>query len=154
MTIDVYGIPVAQGSMRGFVVRGGKYGPGGGHAHAVVTHANPQGLGAWRQSVAAAAMALNAAPLQGPVLVHATFWLPRPKSRAKRHLWPDTRPDLDKLARAVLDALTGIAWANDAAIVDLHAQKAYALPTRPPGVSVTWEPQSSPGRSHMHDCLQ
>lgn len=35
--------------------------------------------------------------------------------------------DLDKLSRAVLDALTGIAYVDDSQVVDLRARKRYAI---------------------------
>ena len=40
------------------------------------------------------------------------------------------RPDLSKLIRATEDALTGIIYADDAQIVDIHAKKEYGLPER------------------------
>jgi Holliday junction resolvase RusA-like endonuclease len=39
--------------------------------------------------------------------------------------YPTTKPDLDKLARAVLDALTGVYYLDDAQVVSLDLQKAY-----------------------------
>ena len=41
-----------------------------------------------------------------------------------------TMPDIDKLARCALDALTGIVFRDDAQIVDLHATKRYGEPER------------------------
>ena len=67
------------------------------------------------------------------MLVHASFYLPRPKShftkrgvRLSAPWWPVTKPDLDKLTRALLDALTdaGI-WRDDSQAVELHAEKIY-----------------------------
>jgi len=49
-------------------------------------------------------------------------------------LTPATRPsDLDKLVRAVLDALTGIVWKDDAQVVALKATKVQGVT---PGVEV------------------
>lgn len=131
MTLDftVYGVPIPQGSVRAFVVKG----------RAVVTADNRRDLGTWRQEIAAGARAAGAVPCEGPVEVMLTFRLPWPRSRPKRAQWPDKRPDLDKLVRAVLDALTGLAWHDDGQVVALRAVKAYANsrtdPT--PGLSVT-----------------
>lgn len=48
---------------------------------------------------------------------------------------PATRPpDLDKLTRAVLDALTGIVWVDDRQVVALHSTKVQGAT---PGVDVT-----------------
>lgn len=38
---------------------------------------------------------------------------------------PSVKPDLDKLIRAVLDALTGIAYTDDSQVVRILAQKSY-----------------------------
>jgi crossover junction endodeoxyribonuclease RusA len=46
------------------------------------------------------------------------------------------KPDLDKLVRAVLDALTGVVWADDAHVVDIHAVKGWA-DGQHPGVQIT-----------------
>ena len=58
-----------------------------------------------------------------PVLVRLHFALSRPR-RPKADL-PLTKPDLDKLARAVLDAFTGILYADDAQVTSLIARKRY-----------------------------
>lgn len=60
-----------------------------------------------------------------PVSVHITFLMPRPKT-VKRHT-PTVPPDIDKLCRAVLDALTDVGvWVDDSQVVDLGATKIYA----------------------------
>src|SRR5215472_3525905 len=71
-------------------------------------------VGPWREAVRAETQAAVTAPLDGAVGVSVLFWLPRPRShyRTGRHAdvvkptaprRPTGRPDLDKLARAVLD---------------------------------------------------
>lgn len=60
-----------------------------------------------------------------PVSVRITFLMPRPKT-VKRHM-PIVPPDVDKLCRAVLDALTDAGvWVDDSQVVDLGATKIYA----------------------------
>lgn len=60
-----------------------------------------------------------------PVSVRITFLMPRPKT-VKRHM-PIVPPDIDKLCRAVLDALTDVGvWVDDSQVVDLGATKIYA----------------------------
>lgn len=60
-----------------------------------------------------------------PVSVRITFFIPHPKT-VKRHM-PTVPPDIDKLCRAVLDALTDAGvWADDSQVVDLGATKVYA----------------------------
>ena len=77
--------------------------------------------------------------MRGPVDVRATFVFPRPKSHylpanGKRRdpvlrddapLWHVSPPDVDKLARSCLDALTGVLWTDDAQVADIHARKVY-----------------------------
>lgn len=71
----------------------------------------------------------------GPVVVWATFYLPRPKS--VKRLLPHVSPDLDKLCRGLGDALSidSKALDDDALIVKWHAAKVYA-DGHEPGVSV------------------
>ena len=123
----VPGIPVPQGSM----VRA-KWG---------VRHSN-ENLEPWRDTVTAAAIkaAERAEWVQalGPVAVSLTFYLPRPKAHygtggnagqlktsAPHH--HAKKPDVDKLARAILDALTVAAvWRDDDQVARLHATKVFA----------------------------
>jgi Holliday junction resolvase RusA-like endonuclease len=71
----------------------------------------------------------------GPVVVWATFFMPRPKS--VRRLLPTVSPDLDKLQRALGDALSidSQALTDDAIIVKWHSAKVYA-DSHEPGVLV------------------
>lgn len=125
LSFDVRGIPEGQGSMRAFV-RGG---------HASVVHSSPRSLLAWRADIAQCAReAIGTAPMiEGPVQVHLFFRLPRPKAhytargvlRLDAPTYAPTTPDIDKLARAALDALTGVAFADDKQVVDLVAKKHY-----------------------------
>jgi Holliday junction resolvase RusA-like endonuclease len=78
---------------------------------------------------------MNDMPLMsGAIRMTLTFALNRPhghwsvkgelKASAPRS--PSGRPDLDKLIRAALDALTGVVYRDDAQIVMLYARKVYA----------------------------
>lgn len=67
-------------------------------------------------------------PLYGPhvpVVVTVGTHRPLPKSKPKRVLLePDTvKPDIDNIAKLVLDALTGLAYADDAQVVEVHVTK-------------------------------
>lgn len=120
LTIDVAGEAIPQGSMQAFV-RGGR---------AILTSDNPR-LKQWRTAITThvqARMRLTGATiLDEPVTVRIDFWLPRPPSIPRRRVWPAVRPDLDKLVRACLDALTTAAvYADDARVVELVARKHYA----------------------------
>jgi crossover junction endodeoxyribonuclease RusA len=130
ITFTVIGHPEPQGSTRAFNVRGKRY--------PVVTSDNPN-LKGWRQLVAYAAQ--HAAGVKGPIYggVHVTldFALQRPKSLPKRTSQHLKKPDIDKLARAVLDALTGILYHDDSEVVRLDVTKRYAAPIEAPSVRIT-----------------
>lgn len=73
-----------------------------------------------------------------PLLVRLTFFLPRPASAPRRVTHPVRKPDLDKLARCVLDCLTRAhAIADDARIVLLIAEKRFASDVRTAGCDIT-----------------
>jgi len=134
VTFCVPGVPRPQGSktlMRGRLL-----------------DANAARLRPWREAVALVAAAAAACPalLTGPVRVSLTFTLPRPASHPLRPRSEAVRErvrlpigrgtgDVDKLARAVLDSLTGTVYVDDAQVVDLWACKVYGAP----GVQVTVE---------------
>jgi Holliday junction resolvase RusA-like endonuclease len=85
-------------------------------------HSN-RGLGAWRKAIVDAISPLLE-KLDGAVSVDCTFYLLKPKSVTR--LLPWCRPDLDKLLRAVLDALqTAGAFKDDGQVVEIVAVKRY-----------------------------
>ena len=116
----VPGIPVQQGSMKAFNNR--------------VVHNSPAKLKEWRKSVAfyAELSQVEFYQKQEPVYIQLVFNMPKPKS-VKRD-WPSVPPDLDKLIRSVLDALKGIAYADDGQVVQIHATKQYK---NEPGVFIS-----------------
>jgi len=120
----VYGFPVGQGNIRSL----GKGRPS--------VHQNAKTLLPWRVSVKLAieeqcgqggGITTRKATLDGPLRVDLVFTVAKPKSAPKRRrTWPITRPDLDHLARAVLDAITQSgAIRDDSQAVDLRARKVY-----------------------------
>jgi Holliday junction resolvase RusA-like endonuclease len=118
LRLFVPGVPVPQGSKTAFVV--GK--------RAVVTDANAKALKPWRALVKAAAVeALNGREplLNEPLVVSVEFRFVRPKT--VRREMPHVKPDLDKLQRSVLDALTDARlWGDDSQVVKVAAEKKYA----------------------------
>jgi Holliday junction resolvase RusA-like endonuclease len=85
----------------------------------------------WRKAIASAVETAFVAsgdrtPFTVPVVVYATFFMPRPKS--VKRLLPSVAPDLDKLQRALGDALSvdSTALEDDALIVRWHTAKVYA----------------------------
>ena len=63
------------------------------------------------------------------------FQLRRP--RTVRREYPTVPPDLDKLIRAVLDSLSGIAYIDDSQVVEIIARKSYA---EEPGLDISISP--------------
>jgi crossover junction endodeoxyribonuclease RusA len=127
LEIVVEGSPVPQGSFRHI---------GNGR----IIAANPK-LNAWRQTIADQVSKKTAVRLiDGSCRVDLVFTLPRPKSVPKsRRARPTTKPDLDKLIRAALDAISLPKYVqlliDDSIVTDLHAAKRYADHT-PPGVRI------------------
>lgn len=69
-------------------------------------------------------------PLEGAIHLSIRFYLPRPqrmiwKTRPMPEICCDKRPDIDNLAKAVIDGLNGIAFKDDGQIADLHITKKY-----------------------------
>lgn len=101
-------------------------------------------VGSWRERVALAAhqmMRQSGFPVfDGPVAVCLDFVLPRPKSAPKRTTPPASkRPDLDKLARACLDAITETVITDDARVTSLSARKRLAEIGETAGVTIRVE---------------
>lgn len=118
------GIPAPQGSKRGFSQMG---------TTRVQLVESSKNVKPWREEVRRAAvdaMTIHEWVAPEAVRVGLTFWMPRPKSHPKtRRTIPSTRPDLDKLIRAVGDALTSSgAVRDDSTIVKISASKAYIHP--------------------------
>ena len=65
------------------------------------------------------------------VSVCAFFPIPKSYSQAKRQacidreLRPDKKPDMDNILKSVLDALNGVAYADDKQVVELIGRKYY-----------------------------
>lgn len=143
LEFDVYGLPQPQGSAKAFVPKG--------WTRPVVTSDNPN-LKDWRRLVASAAQphAPTTGLLAGPVRLTLAFALARPQSLPKKRTHHITRPDVDKLARAVLDALTGILLRDDSQVVELVASKAYAELGASPGLRVRLEDATTEPAASLH----
>ena len=135
METDVLGVPVPQGSKRVFNGR--------------LVDVNDRKLKDWRALVGQMAAGSSSSLLTGPVFVKLDFYLPRPKGhygsgrnadvlRPSAPLVPQVKPDIDKLVRACLDALTGMAFRDDCQVAAITARKFYA-DERQPGVHIEIE---------------
>ena len=131
ITIEVRGLPAPQGSKRHV-------------GHGVMVESS-KAVGPWREAVRAETQRVmrdhgDRPPLEGALAITVTFELPRPrghygtgknagKLRTAAPRDPATKPDLDKLLRAVLDGLTaGGAWTDDAQVVRIGTVKRYGTP--------------------------
>ena len=125
----IYGTPRAQGSKRALPRKDGR--------GVLLVDSSPESR-RWRDAVrqVVAEQRGNAPPMAGPIALRLVFVLQRPKShyrtgRYAGQLKPNaprlhaSKPDIDKLARCVLDALTGVVWRDDAVVAVLQAKKCY-----------------------------
>ena len=130
----VYGLAQPAGSKRGFH-RGGRV---------IIVDAAAKSR-PWKAQVSdAAALAMADAGIsliRDPLEAHFTFYVPRPKGhygsgrnatvlKPSAPVYPTSRPDLLKLARAVEDSCTGIVYSDDSLIVREALEKIYGEPAR------------------------
>lgn len=144
LEVDVAGDPIPQGSTRAFS-RGGK----------IHTTNDPTGtIERWRGDIRSAVKHATVRylgpgfPMVHPIAMRMSFRLHRPKShflgvtksrpapelRADAPHWAPGGKDVDKLARAVLDALSGVVYVDDAQVVSIVAAKRYCAPAEGPGL--------------------
>lgn len=89
----------------------------------------------------AAAEAYKGAPLDGPIIVELLFIMPRPsslmwKTRPMPRMLHAKKPDVDNLAKSVLDALSGLLFIGDSMIYSLKVVKLIASGDEQPHVEV------------------
>ena len=144
VTFYVAGAPIPQGSVTAHAARrkdGSHYG--------VVHYAVGSKLHAWRREVSKGARAAWGDDMTyHPVTLALVFYKARPLAHYQGLAFdvrpryaddvPDGAPDLDKLVRAVMDALTEVVYFDDAQVVEIGATKRY-VPNREfrPGVEVS-----------------
>jgi len=117
MTFTVLGPAACKGSTVSFMGKGGR----------IVTKTDSQTLGGWTQAVkwAAKGAGVRVVAKPGAVTVDVLFQFVKPKSARNRE-FPTVKPDIDKMERALLDALTGIAYEDDAQVVGVASRKIYS----------------------------
>lgn len=133
MRITVYGKASPAGSKTAGISKSGK----------MFVRDSSKGSYEWKKNVAReAAVAMGGAPLLTEALeLSLTFYVPRPKGhygsgknasviKASAPAHPTSKPDVLKLARAVEDGMTGIAYRDDAQIVSENIRKVYGEPSR------------------------
>ncbi len=85
----------------------------------------PRATVEFEQRVRAAWVAAGYPVLTGPLAVRVKVVRPLPKSapKSREGEWDTHRPDLDNVVKAVLDALNGAAYEDDAQVVMVTAAK-------------------------------
>jgi len=91
-----------------------------------VRHVAAPALSLWRTQCREAAKLAGAEVWEGPVGIRISFGISAPINQ--KHGYPK-RPDLDKLIRSVLDALTGTCYRDDSQVVTIEAQKVWDAAT-------------------------
>lgn len=129
ITFTVLGAAVPKGSKRAFLPKG--------WTRPVIVEEGREGLRPWVGAVMEAAhQALGESkPLEGPVEIALRFYVARPKSAPRSVTIPATRPDWDKLSRAVGDALKSAGlYRDDGQIARAWVEKCFAAgPADPDG---------------------
>lgn len=126
LDVRIFGLPVAQARAR---ARTFQYA-----GHTRVSMYDPATSRDWKRTVLAQILPHKPpAPVDGPLVLTVVFYLPRPKSAPKRVQYPDRKPDLSNLVKAIEDALNGVVFTDDARLVDVGMSKRYDVA---PGVSI------------------
>ncbi len=135
----VPGLPVAQPRQRHRVVAAG--------GRTFTQNYTPKGdpVNTYKAAIQlAASVVYKTAPITGPVAVTLLFLFPRPKSmvwarRPMPRAHKATKPDIENVAKAVLDALTGQLWVDDAQVASLSVVKLIAAGDEQPHTFISIE---------------
>lgn len=121
-------------------------------AMATITTSDNPDVKAWQSEINRAAWSANQDRpanrrgdfMQGAIELAVRFYLPRPTGLAKSYQGPHLKkPDLDKLVRAVKDALKGVVWTDDSQVMHVDAWKYYAALGDAPRAEIViapWDP--------------
>ena len=136
VSFEVPGIPIAQPRQRHRLA--------GIPGKSFIQNYTPKGdpVNAFKAAVRLVASQHFTVPLEGPVILEATFIMPRPqammwKKRATPRAPHDHKPDADNLGKALMDALKGVAWRDDSQVWSLKLMKVIANGQEVPRTLVT-----------------
>ena len=125
------GLPIAQGSKN--LVFNDRYGRPLKRPHMI--DYNKSELDQWRRGVAKSAKLTGARVFEGDILMVLTFVFSRPAShwradeslsQSKAALARPRKKDADKLARAVMDALSGVLYPDDRDVALLAIERRWS----------------------------
>ncbi len=114
--LNIPGDPVAKGRPRATTI--------GGHARLYT----PAKTVSYERRIREAAEAAGVQPIEGPVYLAIYCYWQWPKSKERKRnpreaAWRDSGPDADNVAKAVADALNGVAYQDDRQVCDLRVFK-------------------------------
>lgn len=117
-TIEVLGKPLSQPRQRHAMI--------GGHIRNYTPADHP--VNAFKTELRTA---WSSPLIEGPCICLITAVFPRPKSKTKKRgdnprLLHTGKPDCDNIAKAVCDALNGVAWKDDSQVCELTVSKVVA----------------------------
>lgn len=150
ITVDVPGTPIAQGSTRSFERAGRTF----------TKSSNAGPLERWRGDIRTALRGQEPdVPVRDPISIRLSFRMPRPAShflpanskrpepvlREDAPHWVVGGKDVDKLVRAVLDAMTGLVYVDDGQVVSIVAAKRYPGPGESVGLRLELATTPRPG---------
>lgn len=135
MQLDVIGLPAPKGSKKAFLHKT--------TGRPVVVESAGRALRSWEEAIAQAARdhlaRQPAPPMTGPLAMTIGFRFPTVKSDPYRY-WHATKPDIDKLERAVCDALkVGGLISDDCVISKLSGAKRYIIGDENTGCTIDIE---------------
>ena len=118
----VYGVPAPQGSKK--------------HVGRGILVESSKAVKPWREAVKWAHVAAGRKNFaDNPVALEVIFYFLKPKST--KRTFPSVKPDLDKLMRSTMDALTDSgAWRDDSQVVRFSATKLYTADPREAGATI------------------
>lgn len=117
-----------------------------------VHHVQGAALALWRAQIRQSAMDAGAYVVsESPIHIAVRFGVTRPRNHygvrgvkgSFARLHPTSPPDLDKLVRALLDALWHVCYNDDSQVVSLTASKIYGDRTEVSIETISWAPVST-----------
>lgn len=146
ISFQVIGEPMPQGSMR--IGHGKVQCKVCGRGDAYMVPSGQEKLRPWRAAVKSAAasyMHVRQLPVfRVAVELEVIFYLTRRYATDLERDYPSEKPDWDKLARAIGDALSKVVYDDDKRVVDAIVRKRWVESGCPPGARINVRPMPAP----------